>query len=54
MPQRQIRAACAAARKEGCIAVIEFGNTVLKLIPAEHVLRSLETERVDEPEDIRL
>jgi hypothetical protein len=35
LTQRQIRALCKGAKKEGYVPVIEIGNTVVKLVPED-------------------
>jgi hypothetical protein len=54
LTQRQVRALCEGAKKAGCVAVIEVGNVVVKLVPEEHVVHDMERRRVDEDDDFRL
>lgn len=45
--QRQIRAVCEAAKKEGYWPVIQVGNTLVRLIPEEHAIQEAATRPVD-------
>lgn len=45
--QRQIRAVCEAAKKEGYWPVIQVGNTLVRLIPEEHAIQNLGKSRLD-------
>ena len=52
--QRQIRAVCEAAKKEGYWPVIQVGNTLVRFIPAEHAIQELEKQQVDDQEVVGL
>jgi hypothetical protein len=54
LTQRQVRALCEGAKKAGCVAVVEVGNIVVKLVPEEHVVHELDRQRVDQEDDFRL
>ncbi len=38
LTQRQVRALCAGAKKEGYAPIVEIGNVSIKLVPEEHVI----------------
>jgi hypothetical protein len=54
LTQRQIRALCAGAKKEGCVAEVQIGKAVVRLIPEEHAIPVKATPQVDERKVIRL
>lgn len=54
LTQRQVRALCEGARKAGCVAVVEVGNVVVKLVPEEHAIPDPAKPKVDPYKDVRL
>jgi hypothetical protein len=49
LTQRQIRALCKGAKKDGYVPVIEIGNAVVKLVPEDRALAAIRSGNVDEP-----
>lgn len=54
LTERQVTALIKGAQKAGYAAVVQFGNTWVRLVPEEHAIPPQGNERVDETEDIRL
>lgn len=52
LTQRQIRALCEGARKAGCVAEVQIGKAVVRLIPAEHAIPDDEKRKVDQRKEI--
>lgn len=52
LTQRQVRALCEGAKKAGFVPVVQFGKTLVRLVPAEKAEKILEAGEVDEPERI--
>lgn len=48
LTQRQIRAIAEGARKAGCVAEVQIGKAVVRLIPEEHAIPADQSQRVDE------
>ena len=38
LTQRQVEALCKGAKKAGYAPVVQFGNTLVRLIPADHAI----------------
>lgn len=54
LTQRQVRALAQGAKKAGCVAVIEIGNTVIRLVPEDREIPKVEPAEVDDDDDFRL
>lgn len=54
LTQRQVRALCEGAKKAGCVAVIEVGNILVRLIPAEHAIPEPPKSDVERFKDVAL
>lgn len=57
LTQQQVRAICMGAKKAGYAAVIQAGNTLVRLIPEEHAIHEFEKQvggSVDDKEDVGL
>ena len=55
LPQRQVRALCAGAKKEGFVPVVKIDGTVILLVPEDKALEQLAAgKRLDEKVPIPL
>lgn len=52
LTQRQVRALCAGARKEGFVPVLRVGNIEVRLIPEEHAIPAKPDNDVDRYKDV--
>lgn len=51
LSQRQVRALCAGAKKEGYAPIVQIGNAFVHLVPEDRVIRPQGGKVVDEDED---
>jgi hypothetical protein len=54
LTQRQVRALAEGAKKAGCIAEVQIGKAVVRLIPEEHAIPEDAKPEVDGRKEIRL
>jgi len=54
LTQRQVRALCAGARKEGFVPVLRIGKVEVRLIPEEHAIPANDKPPVDRYKDVAL
>lgn len=54
LTQRQVRALCAGARKEGYAPIVQIGNAFVRLVPEEHAIPEAPKKPVDQRKDYRL
>lgn len=54
LTQRQVRALCAGAKKEGFVPVLRVGNIEVRLIPEEHAIPVKADDDVDRYKDVAL
>lgn len=54
LTQRQVRALCAGAKKEGFVPVLRVGNVEVRLIPEEHAIPAGKPAPVDQRKVIPL
>jgi hypothetical protein len=54
LTQRQVRAIAKGAKEAGCIAEVQIGKTVVRLVPADRAFPEPETREVDRYEDVAL
>lgn len=54
LQQRQVTALCKGAAKAGFVPVIQFGNTLVRLVPDNPASLAQPSKTVDDDEDIRL
>ena len=54
LTQRQVRALCEGARKAGCVAEVQIGKAVVRLIPEALAIHDAPKPEVDPYKDIAL
>jgi len=54
LTQRQVRAIAEGARKAGCVAEVQIGKAVVRLIPEDRVVPVKPASEVDQYEDVAL
>jgi len=53
LTQRQVRAICAGAKKEGYAPIVQIGDILVRLVPEDRAVPE-SPRRVDEDDDFRL
>lgn len=54
LTQRQVRALCAGAKKEGYAPILQVGNVLVRLVPEEHAIPAQPERPIDDGKVIKL
>lgn len=54
LTQRQVRALAEGAKKAGCVAEVQIGKTVVRLIPEDRAIPTRPDNDIDQYKDVAL